>query len=77
MSRENVELVHRAFDAFNRRDWDAFLGLMDPDVEALAFLAAMEAPITATMESAVGGRTCSTASLTSASRPTKFATVKT
>jgi ketosteroid isomerase-like protein len=24
MSQENVELVYRAFDAFNRRDFDAF-----------------------------------------------------
>ena len=30
MSRENVELIQRAFEAFNRRDLDAFLELMDP-----------------------------------------------
>jgi ketosteroid isomerase-like protein len=34
MSEENVELVRRAYDAFNRRDLDGFLALMDPDVEA-------------------------------------------
>jgi ketosteroid isomerase-like protein len=33
MSEENVELVHRAHDAFNRRDLDAFLAFMDPGVE--------------------------------------------
>ncbi len=33
MSEENVELAHRAADAFNRRDLDAFLALFDPDVE--------------------------------------------
>jgi hypothetical protein len=33
MSQENVELSHRANDAFNRRDLDAFLALMDPGVE--------------------------------------------
>jgi ketosteroid isomerase-like protein len=34
MSQENVELARRAFDAFNRRDLDAFLALMDDRVEA-------------------------------------------
>ena len=33
MSQENVELTHRAADAFNRRDLDAFLELMDPEIE--------------------------------------------
>jgi ketosteroid isomerase-like protein len=33
MSQENVERVHRAYDAFNRRDLDAFLALMDSEVE--------------------------------------------
>ena len=32
MSQENVELTHRAFDAFNRRDLDASLALTDDDV---------------------------------------------
>ena len=36
MSEENVELAHRAFDAFNRRDFDAFLTFMDADVELRA-----------------------------------------
>ena len=33
MSQENVERVHQAHDAFNRRDLDAFLALMDSEVE--------------------------------------------
>lgn len=42
MSQENVELHHRAFDAFNRRDFDALLALMDADVEAVSRLVAIE-----------------------------------
>ena len=34
MSEENVDLLHRAIDAMNRRDIDAFLELTDPNVEA-------------------------------------------
>jgi ketosteroid isomerase-like protein len=33
MSQENVEVLYRAYDAFNRRDLDAFLALMEPEVE--------------------------------------------
>lgn len=36
MSQENVEIAHRALDAFNRRDLETFLGFMDPDVELRA-----------------------------------------
>jgi ketosteroid isomerase-like protein len=32
MSQENVELASRAYDAFNRRDLDALLALVDPEV---------------------------------------------
>jgi ketosteroid isomerase-like protein len=42
MSRENVELVHQAIDAFNRRDLDAFLALMDPGVEFTPYERALE-----------------------------------
>ena len=42
MSRENVELGLRAADAFNRRDWDAFVALMDDEVEVESRLVAME-----------------------------------
>jgi ketosteroid isomerase-like protein len=36
MSEENVERVHRVYDAFNRRDLDDFLASMDPDIELTA-----------------------------------------
>jgi ketosteroid isomerase-like protein len=42
MSRENLELAHRMVDAFNRRDLDALLALMDDDVEGAPPLASME-----------------------------------
>jgi hypothetical protein len=42
MSQENVELHYRAVDAFNRRDFDAFLALTDDDVEVVPRAAAME-----------------------------------
>jgi ketosteroid isomerase-like protein len=32
MSEENVGCAHRAYEAFNRRDLDALLALMDPEV---------------------------------------------
>ena len=42
MSRENVEAVDRVFDAYNRRDLGAFLGLMDPEVEFTPYERALE-----------------------------------
>jgi hypothetical protein len=42
MSRENVELAYRAYEAFNRRDWDAFVALMDAEVEAESRLVVLE-----------------------------------
>ena len=42
MSHENVELVHRAYDAFNRRDLDDFLALADPDIELTTRFMEME-----------------------------------
>ena len=42
MSQENVELTYRAFDAVNRRDLDAFLALMDGDVEVFTVLVSIE-----------------------------------
>jgi len=33
MPRENVEIARKALEAFNRRDRDAWLPLMDPEVE--------------------------------------------
>ena len=42
MSQENVEGVRRAFDALNRRELDAFLALMDDDVEVVPRMSAIE-----------------------------------
>lgn len=42
MSQGNGELARRAFDAFNRRDLDGFLALMDEDVQVQSRLAAIE-----------------------------------
>jgi ketosteroid isomerase-like protein len=33
MSQENVEVVSELVDAFDRRDTDAFLAVLRPDVE--------------------------------------------
>ena len=33
MSQENVEAVRTAFAAFSRDDWDALIGLLDPEIE--------------------------------------------
>ena len=35
MTQQNVELHHRLYDAFNRRDLDALLALADDEVEAV------------------------------------------
>ena len=42
MSQENVELFNRALAAMNRHDRDAFMALMDDQVEAVPRIAAME-----------------------------------
>ena len=42
MSEENVELIRRATDAFNRRDIDAFLALSHPDVEITPLILQVE-----------------------------------
>jgi hypothetical protein len=42
MSQENVDLALRAFEAVNRRALDAFLALMDDDVEVVTRIAAVE-----------------------------------
>jgi ketosteroid isomerase-like protein len=42
MSQELVDATHRGLDAFNRRDIDAYLALMEDDVEAVSRLATME-----------------------------------
>ena len=42
MSEENIELSHRAAEAFNRRDLDAFLALQASDVEGIPLASDME-----------------------------------
>jgi ketosteroid isomerase-like protein len=42
MSQRNVELLREAFEAYNRHDLDALLGLMHDDVEADPRMAAVE-----------------------------------
>jgi hypothetical protein len=42
MSQENVKLLYRGLDAFNRRDLDAYLALMDDDVELIPRAVALE-----------------------------------
>ena len=42
MSRENVSLFRQVIDAFNRRDFDAYLALMDPSVEFMPYERAVE-----------------------------------
>lgn len=44
MSRENVERSYEAYDAFNRRDFDAGLALHRPDVEITPLVAAVGSP---------------------------------
>jgi ketosteroid isomerase-like protein len=42
MSQENVELHYGFFDAFNQRDLDAVLALLDDDVDAASRVASLE-----------------------------------
>ncbi|HEX5574733.1 MAG TPA: nuclear transport factor 2 family protein [Gemmatimonadales bacterium] len=42
MSQENVQRARRAYEAFNRRDWDAFLALMDTEIVMESRLVAIE-----------------------------------
>src|SRR5437899_1410000 len=42
MSRENVEIVHQAVEAFNRHDAEAMQALCTSDVEVVPLRAAME-----------------------------------
>jgi ketosteroid isomerase-like protein len=45
MSRQNVELVRRMHQAFNRRDTETFLGLLDPHVEWVPMMARLEGAV--------------------------------
>jgi ketosteroid isomerase-like protein len=42
MSHDNVELTYRAHDAFNRRDLEGFLALMDPETEFTPYEVAVQ-----------------------------------
>jgi len=42
MSQENMDLLRQVIDAFNRRDLDALLALMDPGVEFTPYERAVE-----------------------------------
>jgi hypothetical protein len=42
MSQDLLDATYRGLDAFNRRDIDAYLALMEEDVEAVSRLAIME-----------------------------------
>jgi ketosteroid isomerase-like protein len=42
MSQENVELARRSVDAINQRDLDAYLALMEDNIEAISRLAVIE-----------------------------------
>ena len=45
MSQENVEIVKRLIDAFNRRDVDGFAEITTPDFEWITSMAAVEGEI--------------------------------
>ena len=74
MSQENVEVTRRAFQAFNDRDLDALLAVLDTDVVAFPILAAMEGAIRAMMGSDAGGPLCSAPFPTSARSLSRSAT---
>ena len=42
MSQENVEVIHRFYDAYNRRHLAAALALLDDDVEGESMIVAIE-----------------------------------
>lgn len=45
MSRENVEIMRRFHDTFNRRDVEGFLELMHPDVEIVPITGRLEGTV--------------------------------
>jgi len=42
VSEKDLDLARRAYDPFNRRDLDAFLGLCDLEIEVVSMLAGVE-----------------------------------
>jgi ketosteroid isomerase-like protein len=45
MSSQNVELVHRVYEAYAGRDIESLLELLDPDVELRSLLTEAERPV--------------------------------
>ena len=74
MSQENVELHSRSIDAVNRRDQEAFLALMDTDVEVVSRIVAVEGASMGMTESGLGGPTGSRLFPTTRSASSGFAT---
>lgn len=74
MSAQNVELLHQAIDAFNRRDLEAFLALMDPGVESphTNERSRASAPTAAMRASRPGGKRLSRPCRTSARSSTRY-----
>ena len=42
MSQETVDQIRRSYETFNRRDWEAFRRMMDPEIVVESRLVAME-----------------------------------
>ena len=76
MSEENVRLVYEVIDAFNRRDLDAYLALMDPEVEFTPYEVWSRgvSPIAAMPVSDAGGMTRSRFSQISRRRSMRYVT---
>jgi hypothetical protein len=79
MSEENVELQHRVIDDFNRRDLDAYLALVDPDIEYLPRIRELEGggPYHGHAAIRAGGRACSASPPTSTRRSRTYETSET
>ena len=42
MSQETVDQIRRSHETFNRRDWEAFRRMMDPEIVVESRLVAMD-----------------------------------
>ena len=67
MSQENVEAFREGIDAFNRRDIDGILRVMDPGVRFEHRLADLQGSFVGTKRSGAGSRTSSITSRAAAS----------
>jgi hypothetical protein len=79
MSHEVAEMAHRALEAFNRRDLDAFLALADDDIEFVPRIVGLGAGSVFRGHDGAraGGRSCSEPSLTSELKFSNFASGET